>query len=282
MHSLFCKSSIFTFCLLLCSAVDAHKRQAPGALDIAETSTIVYNSPAALSLGQNRLIVRAEHNGKYYGGPQTETVLTLTQGSNVISAPTHWVWTSEGYSGFYVANVVFQSAGQWHAKLSDRIGAASETLLSVSTNSVVPAVGQHAPQSNSKVLNSATDFADLTTDDNPNPAFYKLTVRDAASSGKPSVIVFATPDLCRTAVCGPVLTQMKQLAKQSADTNFVHVEIYEPIKKTNNKLVPVPAVVEWQLPSEPWIFVLDKDGRVFARYEGFITASEVESALQGL
>jgi len=42
----------------------------------------------------------------------------------------------------------------------------------------------------------------------------------------------------------------------------------------------VPAVLEWNLPTEPWTFVLDRAGRVQAKFEAFTTVEELEDALQ--
>ena len=36
---------------------------------------------------------------------------------------------------------------------------------------------------------------------------------------------------------------------------------------------------EWLLPTEPWTFVVDADGRVAMRFEGLVTVEEVLAAL---
>ena len=50
-----------------------------------------------------------------------------------------------------------------------------------------------------------------------------------------------------------MLDELKQVAvaHPSDALTIVHVEIYEPRSKTGGKLVPVEAVADWQLPSEP-------------------------------
>jgi peroxiredoxin len=42
---------------------------------------------------------------------------------------------------------------------------------------------------------------------------------------------------------------------------------------------PVPATREWQLRSEPWVFVIDRQGRIAAKFEGIMALEEVEAAL---
>jgi hypothetical protein len=44
-------------------------------------------------------------------------------------------------------------------------------------------------------------------------------------------------------------------------------------------LETVPTVGEWGLPSEPWLFVVDADGRLVEKFEGSITLEEVSPTL---
>lgn len=252
-------------------------------VDIASTLTIVYNSPDALALGPVRMIAKAvTDDGAEYGGPDTPMTLVLRQGETETEVPTRWIWSQEGYAGFYVANAVLDRSGAWTAHLVSDDGESSPFPIQVADISIVPAVGRPAIASDSKVLGDGVEFDDLTTDPDPDPDLYRMTVADAITSGKPSVLVFATPMLCRTAVCGPVLDEMKDIAIAYPDVEFVHVEIYEPVDYDDPELIPVDAVVEWQLPSEPWIFVVDDEGLVAASFEGYVDGPEVAAILDDL
>jgi hypothetical protein len=57
---------------------------------------------------------------------------------------------------------------------------------------------------------------------------------------------------------------------------FIHEEIWESgsLQKFS------PTVEEWNLRSEPWIFVVDGTGMVRARFEGLTTRRELEAALR--
>ena len=58
---------------------------------------------------------------------------------------------------------------------------------------------------------------------------------------------------------------------------FHHVEIYEGNDPNN----PVNRWVrEWNLPSEPWVFVVGRDGRVAARFEGHVSVAELQAAVE--
>ena len=43
-----------------------------------------------------------------------------------------------------------------------------------------------------------------------------------------------------------------------------------------------PQVGEWRLPTEPWTFVIGKDGRVVERFEGAVSVRELSAAVEKL
>ncbi len=91
------------------------------------------------------------------------------------------------------------------------------------------------------------------------------------------MIVFATPRYCTSRVCGPVVDIVRTLIPTYGDrVAFVHQEIWESgaLQKF------FPTVEEWNLRSEPWIFVVDGQGLVRARFEGVTTRRELEAALR--
>jgi hypothetical protein len=57
---------------------------------------------------------------------------------------------------------------------------------------------------------------------------------------------------------------------------FIQQEIY-----ANNKIADgfTPEVSAWRLPTEPWIFIIDRKGKVAARFEGAVSVGELERAV---
>jgi peroxiredoxin len=45
-------------------------------------------------------------------------------------------------------------------------------------------------------------------------------------------------------------------------------------------LVPVDAMDEWGLNTEPWTFVIDRQGKVRAKFEQFVTDTEILAVLE--
>ena len=98
------------------------------------------------------------------------------------------------------------------------------------------------------------------------------------------------PAFCVSATCGPqvdAVSELKDAYRGQAD--FVHVEIYADPQAIQGDLAQAelaPAVVEWgftALPhwfNESWVFILDGQGIVKQRFEGFATKDELETVLR--
>jgi hypothetical protein len=94
---------------------------------------------------------------------------------------------------------------------------------------------------------------------------------------KPAVLLFATPALCRSRVCGPVVDIAEQVkSERGGDAAWIHMEIFEDNEFAKGYR---PQVRQWKLPTEPWLFTVDRQGRVAARIEGPFSAEELEDAL---
>ncbi len=148
----------------------------------------------------------------------------------------------------------------------------------VKARTVAPDVGALAPATNSPTLATAS-IEQLTTARAPDRALYRSSIADAVADGAPFVVVFATPKYCTSRLCGPVVDVVSTVGRAHPDAGirFVHVEIYEgndPAKGENRW------VREWKLPSEPWVFVVGKDGVVRERFEGTVSVRELEAAVR--
>lgn len=184
--------------------------------------------------------------------------------------------TIPGERGLYVGYVEFDHSGRWGAEVTitgNGIDETVRTAIDVLEEGITPAIGSRAPASRTPTSKDSP-LAKITSDPHPDPRFYELSIDEALKSGLPTVIVFATPKFCTSAVCGPTLDIVKKASRGHRDINFIHVEVYSNLDEPNNLKV-VPAVQEWGLPSEPWVFVIDSKGKVAAKYEGSVSAGEL-------
>lgn len=197
---------------------------------------------------------------------------------------TDFVWTIKPVVGLYVANVEFDSAGKWGAELTVNGNGITETVrgsFEVRAQPITVGLGEQAPATDTPTSSDVKKLSEISTDEHPDPRFYRLSIADALKEERPFVVVFATPKFCTSEVCGPTLDIVKNVARGFPELTFIHVEVYENLDDPSN-LQPVKAVREWQLPSEPWVFVVDARGRVVAKYEGTVAAEELRPQLQKL
>ncbi len=242
-------------------------------------------SSQPVGIGEQRVMLGLidQDTNEYLASPDRPATVTLRNedGAPIETYETEFMWTAEEVRGLYVARMEIPAAGTYQVTL-DAEGfstAGPMGLVAVEDPSVVEA-GDPAPASETRVAADFPDLSVISSDPEPDPALYQLSVADAVTSGVPSVIVFATPGFCVSATCGPLLDQVKALRAIYPNVDFVHVEIYEDLKVTDqSQLTTVPAVTEWGLPSEPWVFVVDDSGIVTASFEGAALDTELNSAI---
>jgi hypothetical protein len=143
-----------------------------------------------------------------------------------------------------------------------------------------PAVGSKAIASKTPTIASTHgDFPLLTTRVPPDKSLLHYSIAGALSAHKPFVVVFATPKFCSSRTCGPVVGVVDAVRKQFTGTaiRFIHVEVYEdndPGKGFNRWFK------QWHLPTEPWTFVVGRDGLIKARFEGSVSVKELAGAVR--
>jgi len=183
--------------------------------------------------------------------------------------------------GIYVAQATFGRPGAWGVEVLVRQGDGSveatrfsSTVLAVSPT---PALGTSAPRSRNLIASEVSDLRQIDSSEPPDPRLHQTRIADAIAQGKPQVIVFATPKFCTSRVCGPVVDVVRTLLPAYSNrVVFTHQEIWQagPPQQFS------PTVEEWNLQSEPWIFVVDGQGIIRAKFEGLTTRHELEEALK--
>ncbi|MDP6548955.1 MAG: hypothetical protein QF659_02635 [Dehalococcoidia bacterium] len=196
-----------------------------------------------------------------------------------------------GAQGIFKVNLELDTSGVWQLEVDvttdDGTPVTGKGKLMVRPQSITAAIGSRPPASSTLTLDDVDDVDDLSTitsSTDPDPDLYRLSVGQGLKAGKPLVVVFATPAFCVTATCGPQVEIVSSLKDRFADeANFIHVEVFSnphEIEADRPSGGFVEAVVEWSLPTEPWVFIMDKNGLVAAKFEGFTTAEELEAALR--
>ena len=243
---------------------------------------VVASSPGTIGVGEQRILVAVidRDTEQFLVEGEVEATATLRDenGSPLGSAPAELVWTIPEVRGLLSFTLDFPEPATY--QLTVETGEWGELgpvgLVSVADPAVV-IPGDSAPRSETRT-SAGHPIDEITSDPDPNPRFYEMSVAEAVSGG-PTVVVFATPAWCESRACGPLLDQVGELSADYPGLNFVHVEIYEDISVDSiEDLEAVPAITEWGLPSEPWVFVTDAAGTVTHAFEGAASDSELRGA----
>ena len=141
-----------------------------------------------------------------------------------------------------------------------------------------PHSGEKAPRIHTETAaDVGGNLESIDTRQPPLPELHEVDAADVVGS-KPTVLLFATPQLCQSRVCGPVDDVTFQIASdpRNKGVEFIHQEIYNG-NEVNKGFRP--QVRSFNLPTEPWVFVIDRNGVVRERIEGAFSARELQAAV---
>lgn len=212
--------------------------------------------------------------------PHAESVTVRVMDTAQDAKPVIWEGQAQEYTDsegpYYVVYPAITRSGLWNfefdVKLTDGTTYSTNQVVNALATPIGLTAGQLAIPSDSLTAAGREKlYGVITTDSTPNLAYYEMTIAQAIASGRPSVIVFATPELCTRSLCNSVLESLDPVYEQFQDRlNFVHVETYN--LETGKK---VPAIVEWGLEENPWFYLVDTDGTIIYRCEGIFSDEEL-------
>lgn len=182
----------------------------------------------------------------------------------------------------YVADLPFRRWGDQIvmaiARLDGRLVMTSPYSADVTRKGMQPPnVGERAIRVHTRTLaDVGGDAAKIDTRIPPATDLLQDDLYDVIGK-RPVVITFATPALCQSRVCGPVVDIVEEAKARAPSTvAFIHQEIYQDNEVRRGVQGPVAA---WRLPTEPWTFVIDRRGRIAARFEGAFSLGELQRAI---
>ncbi len=201
--------------------------------------------------------------------------------------------------GVYAArDVIFPAAGYWEATVNVDGPAKYElqTAIAVVERPALPFVGDDAPRTRNPL---PTDpGVDLKTIDSrmtidgvtelPSPHIHDVRIVDVLDEHRPFVVVVSTPTFCQSQFCGPITDTAADLETELAGAiDVIHLEVWKDFEAN----VINKAAAEWILPrtptggavpagNEPWVFIVNKAGKITARFDNVVSDGELRSAVQ--
>ena len=186
----------------------------------------------------------------------------------------------------FQATVDFDRTGDWGAEIDAEIEGERRRLrvqpFNVLERTPEPQVGDALPESPHLTLRDTDDITIVSSMAEPIPELNELTVAEAVATGKPVLVAIATPAYCESRFCGPLMEAVvvPLWEEFGSEVQFVHVEPYELEEvRATGRLVAIPLLEDWQLQTEPWIFIAARGGAVTAKFEGVASLEDVRAAL---
>jgi hypothetical protein len=243
-----------------------------------ELSALVVSIDPYASPDPQRIGLAIFKGARPVAGPKVDVALAAPGANKGTVVPTTLYKKGlPGGRGVYVFDAVLPEQGAWRG-LALVEGKRVEFVVGVNTAPTAPTIGSAAPRAASPTKTDALGVNPICTRI-PACPLHTTSLSDLIGTGKPVAVMFATPALCQTATCGPVLDQLLAVRKPYEDrVSFVHVEIY----KSNKGVALDPTVDAWALPGEPWLYTVDGGGIVRGRLDGAFGRKEIVQQLDAL
>jgi hypothetical protein len=155
------------------------------------------------------------------------------------------------------------------------VGATGE--IAVAARSPIPDVGSRPPAIATDTLASVHGKVSLLTTRVPAERMHAVSFKQVLRK-RPVALLFSTPQLCTSRICGPVTDVTVALAHRfGANVVFIHQEVYVDNQPTKGLRTQLKA---FHLETEPWLFAVNRQGVIVARLEGAFGTVELEHALR--
>jgi hypothetical protein len=185
----------------------------------------------------------------------------------------------------YTAHIPFPKAGRYEllgiAKQGNKLVAATLPQAGIvvkdAANDEIPAVGTAPPRIHTPTLTDVGGNEAAIDTRLPPDSMHDVDFADVLGK-KPVVLLFATPQLCQSRVCGPVVDLAEQVKANASnsDVAFIHMEVFRDNRIDKGIR---PQMAAFHLQTEPWLFTFDKEGKVAARLEGAFSERELNEAI---
>lgn len=110
----------------------------------------------------------------------------------------------------------------------------------------------------------------------PQCPFHTVSLDAALAAHHPVALLFATPALCQSRFCGPVLSNLVAVnGPWSSKVTFIHSEIYTDLTGQHS----TNAVLKWGLQHEPMLYLGDSNGKILARVDNLFDQDEAKAVL---
>jgi hypothetical protein len=246
------------------------------------------------TVGQNRFaFALTDHANRYIYAPTAIYIARSTNGpargpflapaDSVAVAPQYRSKQNSGPGGLaavYWTELHLPKSGVYDVLALTRVGSrliGSTGEVPVALSTPIPGVGERPPAIATDTLASEHGNLSLVTTRTPPENMHSVSFRQVLGK-RPIALLFSTPELCHSRVCGPVTDIMVELQHEFGKRIvFIHQEIYVDNNPSRGLR---PQMKAFGLETEPWLFMVNRKGIITARLNGVFGMNEARAALE--
>ncbi len=214
----------------------------------------------------------------------TEVMVSFQKpGTKVLTEAVRAERKSEGIGErpYYVVRHNFDAAGDWGVRATVAGKKPGDAVITINDPATAawPTPGEALPKVKTPTASDTLGVNPICTRSEGPCPWHDASLDTLLGNGKPTIVLLATPALCQSATCGPVLDiLLGERGTLGTKVNVVHVEVFND---TTGKTLS-PAFAAFKVTSEPVLFFADRGGVVSERFNGPFDASEARAAISRL
>jgi hypothetical protein len=238
----------------------------------------VYSVPGGRSLADDGAVV--------------SVTLTAPDGAELAVVPAIERFATYGRR-LYRARVPLAETGSWDMAVTadlDRSRYSGTTSLEVWDDRGTPRLGERVPGGETPTMRDALSLMHhISSDPAPLTAFYTWSLDEAIAQGQPTVFVLDSYAFRPNTACGGALGILHEVFIDYPGLTVVHAEPWHMAMSSDGQRLGLdppggPAVLTdtalaWGIEEPPWVFVIDRDGRLQAKFTGVIGSDELRAAI---
>lgn len=225
-------------------------------------------------------------------GADLEVRLTGPDGSALVAQPAVERFATYGRR-LYRARVSLGQVGTWAVEVRAEIDGSphvGSTVLEVWPDMGTPPLGAVAPGGETPTMRDAHSLMHhISSDPEPLTAFYTWSLDDALAQSQPTVLVLDSYAFRPNAACGGALGILHEVFIDYPGLTIIHAEPWHMALGADGHTLGLdppggPAVLTdyaeaWGISEPPWVFIIDRDGRLHAKFTGVMGSDELRAAV---
>jgi hypothetical protein len=217
------------------------------------------------------------------------------QGSRLRSQPAIERFATYG-RWLYRARAVLPEVGRWGIDVGadiDGVAQVGRATFEVSPDLGTPALGALVPGGDTPTMRDARSLMHhISSDPEPLTAFYTWSLDEALAQQQPTAFVLDSYAFRPNAACGGALGILHEVFIDYPGLTVIHAEPWNMAHGSEGGMLELdppagPAVLTdyaraWGIREPPWVFVIDRDGRLHAKFTGVIGSDELRAAISSV